>query len=69
MTTSPEADDMHPVALVTVNVYIPATIPDMVLVVPVPVVITFPGERVTVHVPVAGNPLRATLPVDRAQVG
>ena len=42
---------------------------EMVLAVPVPVVITFPGERVTVHVPVAGRPLSAALPVDSEQVG
>ena len=41
----------------------------MVVLVPVPVVVTDPGLRVSVHVPVEGNPLRATLPVDNAQVG
>jgi hypothetical protein len=34
-----------------------------VVVVPVPVVDTFPGTRVRVHVPVAGNPFTTTLPV------
>jgi hypothetical protein len=38
-------------------------------VVPVPVVVTAPGLRVNVHVPVAGKPLRSTLPVDTVQVG
>ena len=41
----------------------------MVVVVPVPVEITAPGVLVSVHVPVAGNPLITTLPVATAQVG
>jgi hypothetical protein len=40
-----------------------------VRVVPVPLIVTLPGKSVKVHVPVAGRPLRATLPVERAQVG
>ena len=36
---------------------------------PVPVDVTSPGVLVSVHVPVAGNPLNATLPVAVAQVG
>ena len=41
----------------------------MVAVVPVPVVITPPGLRVKVHVPVAGKPLKSTLPVATVHVG
>ena len=41
----------------------------MVVVVPVPVEVTAPGVLVSVHVPVAGNPLRTTLPVAKAHVG
>ena len=41
----------------------------MVEVVPVPEVVIAPGVLVKVQVPVAGNPLRTTLPVARAQVG
>ena len=37
--------------------------------VPVPVFVTPPGVRVTVQVPVDGNPFRTMLPVDTAQVG
>ena len=37
--------------------------------VPVPVEVTPPGFLVKVHVPVAGNPLNATLPVETVQVG
>ena len=36
---------------------------------PLPVDVTEPGERVRVHVPVEGRPLRGTLPVPNAQVG
>ena len=41
----------------------------MVELVPEPVVVVPPGDFVKVHVPVAGNPFRTTLPVARAQVG
>ena len=36
---------------------------------PVPVVVAPPGLAVTVHVPDAGNPLRATLPVGTPHMG
>ena len=41
----------------------------MVVLVPVPVVVTAPGVLVKVHVPLDGNPLNTTLPVANAQVG
>ena len=41
----------------------------MVVLVPVPVVVVPPGERVSVHVPEAGKPERTTLPVATEQVG
>ncbi len=41
----------------------------MVELVPEPVVVVPPGVLVKVHVPVAGNPLKITLPVAKAQVG
>ena len=41
----------------------------MVELIPEPVEVVPPGDRVKVHVPVAGKPLRITLPVVRAQVG
>lgn len=34
-----------------------------------PLVVIPPGERVIVHVPLDGNPLRTTLPVATVQVG
>ena len=42
---------------------------ETVVVAPVPVLLTAPGLRVSVQVPLAGKPLKATLPVGVAQVG
>ena len=39
------------------------------MLVPVPVVVTAPGDLVNVHVPLDGNPPNTTLPVAVAQVG
>ena len=36
---------------------------------PVPVAVAPPGVAVTVHVPLDGKPLKATLPVDTVQLG
>ena len=41
----------------------------MVELTPEPVVVVPPGVLVKVHVPVAGNPLKITLPVAKAHVG
>ncbi len=43
--------------------------PLMVLLIPVPVVITAPGLLVRVQVPEAGRPVKVTLPVDTLHVG
>ena len=43
--------------------------PDIVVLVPVPVVVFPPGLRVNVQVPEEGNPLSTTLPVATLQVG
>ena len=69
ITALPDKDDVHPAALVTVKVYDPAGIPEIVALVPVPVLVTTPGVLVNVHVPVAGKPFRTALPVVRLQVG
>ena len=69
ITTLAEAEEIHPEALVTVKVYVPAASNKIVELVPVPVVVVPPGERVRVHVPFAGNPLKTTLPVAKAQLG
>ena len=64
-----DATEIHPRLLVTVKVYVPAAIPDIVVVVPVPAVVVPPGFLVKVQVPEAGKPLNATLPVAMVQVG
>lgn len=43
--------------------------PVKVALVPVPVVLIVPGYLIRVHVPVAGKPLKITLPVDKVHVG
>ena len=69
ITTLAEAAEIHPEALVTVKVYVPAASNEIVELVPVPVEVDPPGERVRVHVPLAGNPLKTTLPVAKVQLG
>ena len=58
--------------MVTVKVYVAGPVrPLKVAIVagPAPVMIEPPGAAVTVHAPVAGSPLKATLPVAVEQVG
>ena len=43
--------------------------PDIVVLVPEPLVVFPPGLRVNVQVPEEGNPLKTTLPVETLQVG
>jgi hypothetical protein len=50
-------------------VYVPAISPDIIVLVPVPLVVTAPGFLVKVHAPVVGNPLSTTLPVASVHVG
>lgn len=69
ITTGFEDADLQPTLFVTVKVYEPAGSPETVVLVPVPEVVTLPGVRVNVHVPLAGNPVKTTLPVADAQVG
>ena len=69
ITTLVDDAETHPEALVTVKVYVPAASEETVVLVPVPVVVVPPGERVSVHVPDDGNPERTTLPVATEQVG
>jgi hypothetical protein len=69
ITTLPDVGEVHPEALVTVNVYVPAVSPDIVVLVPVPVLVVPPGVLVNVQVPVDGNPFNVTLPVASVQVG
>ena len=69
ITTFPEEAETQPEAFVTVNVYVPDISPETVVVMPVPFEVTPSGDLVRVHVPVAGNPFNAALPVADAQVG
>jgi hypothetical protein len=62
-------EDVHPVPIERLKLYVPGVSPEIVVVVPVPVVRVPPGDRVNDHVPEAGNPLRTTLPVVSVQVG
>jgi len=64
-----DAAEEHPASFVTITVYIPAGTFVNVPVVPVPEIVAPPGEAVTVHVPLAGNPPNDMLPVATAQVG
>ena len=64
MTTSTEAGDVHPAALVTVKLYVPVASPFIVVVAPVPLIA--PGFIVQLP---AGSPLKTTLPVATVQVG
>ena len=55
--------------MVTVYVYVPEGRIGMEILVPEPVVVMLPGERISVHVPVDGNPVNITEPVDTVHVG
>ena len=68
MTTLAESGEAHPAALVTTKVYEPVAKPVTVVVVPVPLVVP-PGFVVNVHVPVAGRPVKTTLPVATVHAG
>ena len=57
--TSEDGIDIHPAALVTLKLYVPGVRFAIVVVVPVPAIA--PG--LIIHIPVAGRPLRTTLPV------
>ena len=63
MTTFEEGTERHPSAVVTVKLYVPRVSPEIVVLVPVPVVVMVPGYLIRVHVPVDGSPVSTTLPV------
>lgn len=68
ITTAALEADVHPVLFLTVNVYVPAGSPLIVIEEVLPVVETFPGSLVSVQVP-DGNPVNFTEPVETEQVG
>jgi hypothetical protein len=65
------ADDaeVHPDEFVTEYEYVPAERPDTVELTPVPTDVMPPGDFVNVQEPVAGNPLKITLPSAIVHVG
>ena len=63
MTTPNDDGDIQPAELVTVKVYVPDGRLEMVIDVPLPAVVTFPGLLVKIHAPLDGKPLNTTLPV------
>ena len=70
INTFAEAGEVQLLALVTVNVYVVlAGRLVTVKLVPEPVYVFPPGDRVIVHEPEAGSPLRTALPVGVVQVG
>jgi hypothetical protein len=69
MTTFADDTDIQLLSLVTVKELVPVERPEMVVLVPVPVVITAPGVRINLHVPLSGNPFNTTLPVPVEHVG
>jgi len=64
ITTLAVAGEVQPTEFVTVKAYVPAAMPEMVLLAPVPAIA--PGFIIQFP---TGNPFRTTLPVDIAQVG
>jgi hypothetical protein len=69
ITSSDHDKATHPAPLVTKKLYVPGRSPEMVVLTVVPIVITLPGFRLSIHVPGVGKPLSTTLPVGEIQVG
>lgn len=69
MTTLADGGEIHPLSFVTVKVYVPATIPVIVVVIPSPTFVIGPGIPVITHFPDDGKPLRITDPVATSHVG
>ena len=70
MIVTPEDEaERQPSELVTVKYQVPLVSPEIVVVVPLPLVVIAPGLRVNVQVPLEGRPPRITLPVATLQLG
>lgn len=69
MVTLAEVTEMHVAASVTLKLYVPGKSPGIVVLVPVPGVITLSGNRVSIHVPSGGKPFNVTSPVGTEHVG
>lgn len=68
-TISVEAAEVHPEEFVSVYVNVPTGSPVRVVLVPDPEFVVLSDDRESVHEPVEGRPLRATLPVGTEHVG
>ena len=68
ITTGADAIETQPDAA-TVKVYVPTERPVIVVLVPVPVVVTPPGLCVNVQVSISGREFKTTLPVGTEQAG
>jgi hypothetical protein len=69
ITTLADGAEVHPDVLVAVNVYVPGTSPEIVVPVPVPLVVIFPGVIVNVQFPDDGKSYKNTLPAAKMHVG
>src|SRR5450759_4869904 len=69
ITTGTDSGEVHPDEFVTLKVNTPPSRPVIVLLIPVPGVVTPPAKSVITHEPVEGNPLNTTLPVGTANFG
>jgi hypothetical protein len=69
ITIFADGADKQPDELVSVKLCVPAGSPEIIADIPAPVNETLSGYRVSIHVPVTGNPLSPTLPVANAQAG
>lgn len=68
ITAAADDNEVHD-ASETVKVYVPCVSPEIIVLVPVPVIVVPPGDLVSVHVPATGKPLKEILPMDTEQVG
>jgi hypothetical protein len=68
ITTSADCAEAQPASDVTIKLKVPAGSPVTVELVPVPVVTTLSGKRVSVQVPEDGKPFSTTLPEPEEQV-
>lgn len=63
ITAVADSADVQPSAFVTMKVYVPDGIPETVVFVPVPLIVTPSGYLVRVHCPGTGNPFNKILPL------
>jgi hypothetical protein len=69
ISTPAEVGEVHPDSFVTMNEYMFGDNPEIVVLVPDPLLTAPPGDLVIVHVPDEGKFLNSMLPVDIVQAG